>query len=513
MLSQRLVRSRTGSYSCCAEAYMVDSLNERIYGNVACAEKYQRLAAWYWWGSDYMNRVPVTTDEQDCKCVTDQEALDAIALLDPQCVRCNDCGDRPRTCEITPDLTVYDAVDASYQGQADPTLYYLIASNLNNLSTTWGTNTFNIVRGTTFTTPNPGQIIYSASDDAYYVRNDQSETTPLFPQLNGSIAGTTLTVTSEWPDTNAYLGRNIVIEVSDDATTWVGAYSGLETVLASPLALTVSSSVLYMRTTYYDPLSSQFRCVYGPFNGLVTPDTIPPLPIRSFSFDTGSFIGPVTPQLLPFNFAGEPTWTIAFYYQSDAPGGVPYNAPVLMQGSDGTSMGTGSTTGSDFGISWSDTGGGGGVYLNATANDTLSDGSWHHVAFVRTTMDTSVSPLMYLDGIFVPLTATPSGIGTIGGADMSIYFGDTSSFVTDPFHMGQIYACSAALTQAQIQSIIIPNIMSNSDGSFGRLFWYQPSLTDNLSTTPYVDGNASGAPDLVGTGAVVFDTVNLPPIP
>lgn len=515
MLDELLITGRRTAYMSCAAVADARGTQDRIHGDLKCAKQNERRAIAYWWAADVMNRTQV--GDEDCcdQCVTDAFALAVIAKYDPTCVVCC-CGDVPITCDIDATYTVYWAVDASYQSLADASLYYLIATNLNSLATSWGTNTGSIVQGTTFLVPNPGEIIYSAQDEEYYVRNDQGDTTPLFPRLDASITGTTLTVTSPYPDTSAYLGRNIVIEISSDATAWTAAYSGTEAVLATPMDLTAPADTLYIRTTYYGPIGSDPQCDYGPFMGLVTPDSAPPQPVRSFQFDPGATIAPVGSQTLDFNFAAEPTWTLAFWLKSDLATSNFLNSPFNALGVTSTmSLGSPTIPSDEFTIAWNDGNGGIGNYSNLTINTVLSDGNWHHVAFVRSTGDNAIAPTMYVDGVIVPLIVNQSDPISIGNTEpMGIYLGDISTFNPASFHLGQLYACTQPLVQPQIISTIIPNLMAGNDSGFGRLFWYQPTLTDNLTVSPFVDGGAAGAPQLqTSSGVVTFDTVDLPPIP
>lgn len=512
MLSERLVIGRSSAYGCCSEYYEALATEEAIHGDPKEAECLQRKALLFAWGSDLMQRTPFEGHE-DRGCVTDAFALKQINKLDKdRCVTCK-CGDRPITCVIDQEFTVLRAADASYEPLAVAGQYYLIISNLNSLSGGWGDHVGEIVINTTYTTPDPGDIIYDATLDDYYVRNDQGETTELFPRLDASLVGTTLTVTSPAPDTSVYMARSCVVEVSSDATTWTAVYSGPENVFDPDEDFTVADTTIYIRTTYY---THDFECTYGPFMGLVTTDSSPPQPVRSFQFDPGAVLAPVGSQTLNFNFAAEPTWTLAFWLKSDLATSNFLNSPFNALGVT-SSMGMGSPTipSDEFSITWNDGNGGIGQYSNLTINTVLSDGNWHHVAFVRSTGDNAIAPTMYVDGVIVPLTVNLSSPISIGSTEpMGLYLGDVSTFNPDSFHLGQLYACTQPLVQPQILSTIIPNLMAGNDGSFGRLFWYQPTLTDNLTVSPFVSGFAVGAPQLeTSVGVVAFDTIDLPPIP
>lgn len=511
MLTERLVLSRSSAYGCCSEYYEALATTEAIYGNTEEAECLQRKALLFMWGSDVMQRTPFEGHE-DRGCITDEFALQTINMLDAdRCVTCK-CGDRPITCVISQDFTVLRAADASYEDQALPNQYYLIITNLNNLSGGWADHVGEIARNTTYTVPDPGDIIYDATLDDYYVRNDQGETTELFPRLDASLIGTTLTVTSPAPNTSAYMDRDCVVEVSPDATTWTAVYSGAESVFDPDEDFTVASDSLYIRTTYY---TEDFDCTYGPFMGLLTPDTAPPQAQASFAINNGnSYAGPVSPQALSFNFVGEPTWTIAYWFRSDTPGGTPYGGPLYaVSVLADWDLAFGASTPNNIVVQYF----GPGVaanYENATANDIISDGAWHHVCVVRTALDMDTAPLLYVDGIFMPLTlVSGGGAGVLDSSPVGIYLGDFAGANTSAIHMGEVYACSTARTQSDVQNIIIPNLMNSNDGGWGRLFWYHPSLTDNIAASPWVDGNAAGAPDLKNIFGATIDLADAPPIP
>ena len=308
VISDRIIIGRRTAYACCAAQFDADATEARLYPNPHCKcdwKKKQNLAYAYAWAARIMRETPLST-ETDCvgKCVSHEFACKVIQKFDPKCVKCG-CGDSPTTCDITPDVTVYQAADADQQtvipnvaGQQT-----LIISNANGVSNGWSSHVGQIATNDgsgafTYTTPVSGTVVYAALTNNYFVAYTGGAG-PYFPIVDGSLTGFTLTLLSRNPAIALLYSREVLVETSPDNITWTARYSGPESVLAYGYVVpgNVTDSPLYARVTYF--YGSELDCQAGPFTGTIPPYVSPPCGILQYT-------------ATPTGVCGTNTWRINF---------------------------------------------------------------------------------------------------------------------------------------------------------------------------------------------------------
>lgn len=475
-ISDRLLIARRTAFACCAAQFDAEYTQELIFGDKACAARKKRLSLAYWWAADVMNHTALSTEDENCQCVTHLFACQVIRKMDPGCVVCG-CGNKPIQCTIEPDYTVYQAVDAGFQSGADPALAYLIVSDLNGWGGTWAQHVGEVVQGTTFTLPIVGSIILDAVqapfayNTALWVRTS-SGVGLLFPRFDASLNGTTLSVLSRYPPANALLQRDILIEVSTDATIWIGAYVGNE---AGPIpTLTVDPATIYIRTTYFYEAENQ--CQTEPLMGEIPP----PVELRlsiNFSNDDAGQAGLLVSQTTSNTITDiytQTQWTLASYLKASS-------AQSFFQLFQFLTTGIQNVTevylnGGSF--QWLMPGGG---TISAPFN--FFDNTWHHLAITKNSSSvsnyTNGTVKIYVDGL--PKVVT-------GGANLSIQAGQTLMrvgspvFGTPPFagyvHMCEIYACNTERSQSDIQNILMTGTAQANDATWGRTLYIPPLNSD-----------------------------------
>lgn len=299
-LNSNLVISRRNAFACCAAEASKNAIAAKIVGDEDCYKNYMRIAVWYRWGADVMARTPADGDDTCCsgnQCVTDEFALATINKLDALdgCVKCG-CGspaDRPLTCDITPDLTVYQALDADQQlvGPNVAGRTTLITTNINGVSNGWSANLGKIATddGTgvfTYTIPAFASVIYAATQNSYFVTY-AGGAGPLYPEIDGNLVFFDLTLMSRWPGVTLQYSRDVLVETSPDGTTWAPVYFGTETALAYGLLLTpVTNSPTLTRSTYY--YNEYNTCSAGPVAGSIPPFIAPPCGIIAYTITPDS---------------------------------------------------------------------------------------------------------------------------------------------------------------------------------------------------------------------------------
>lgn len=312
VLSDRIILGRRTAYACCAAEYDAKATQALIYGDKACAKKEQQLAYAYMWAADVMSRTPLSTETGSCAgCVSHDFALQVIHKFDPRCVVCG-CGDKPNTCDITPDITVYQAADADQQtvlpNVAGRTT--LITGNVNNVSNGWSAHVGQIATddGTgvfTYTTPAPAKVIYAATQAINYV-SYTSGVGPLYPPIDGQLVFLNLTLFSRFPSVTALYSRDVLVETSPDGTNWTAVYYGPESSLATGVTVTSSSSPTFTRATYYYGQDNECK---ASVDGSIPPFVSPPCGILSKTITPVAVCGTSTWKLT-VNFAQIDGWNI-----------------------------------------------------------------------------------------------------------------------------------------------------------------------------------------------------------
>lgn len=498
-------------------------VDEDIFGNIKCANEQYRLGLRYDWLFKYLCRTPTSTESAARRCITHDQAYAQIVRGSPLCVQCG-CGEEYPNCDVTPNFTAYNVVDASFQPAALPGQTYLIRSNFLMWGGTWASHVGELVTDTTFQVILPGQITLNASNGRYWVQTSVGQA-PYFPPVSGTLSGTTLTLVSYYPTENDEGGKDVLIEVSSDSITWVGVYIGPEGTI--PATVTVASDTAFVRATYYTE-NQQLVCPHTAVTGNI-PAQIP----QSVYFDPGAYMKDVADVPFNFCFPDEPTWTLAFYYRADdaqtwpflLEGHNPLFIPGVPQGMDafGTwllvteaildapnypdppistyySLRMGGDNNNPFNL------------INAfqIPNNTNFpfDGQWHHFAFVKSNPDSSVPIRIYVDGInmnaFIYGTYVPRVAQDFTPA-LAFGLGDGSG--SAGFKTVDTYVCRRPYTQAEVQSILMTRTIASSIAIDDPQMWVQPGAADAIGVSPYISSNVSGVPALTPfTGTITFST-------
>lgn len=488
----RIVQGRRTAYATCAARFSAAATQDAIYGDAKCAEVNNARATAYWWAQDVMARTAIGRESCECQCVTQEFACEVISLMDPACVECA-CGDRPATCAITQNYTVYQAADADQQtvlpNIAGRTT--LILSNNNGSFNEWAQHVGEIATDDgagnfTYTVPSSGQIILDDSGNDYYIAFSGG-VGPLYPVINGSLVGTNLALISESPQVNVIAGREIVIAVSEDGVTWTGVYNGSESAFAGSFVATVSGSPTLVRSIY---IYGELECQSSPVDGEIPP---PATFRRSFEFlynvNTQEQFGGLVDSggIMCTDWYLDAQWTFAFYIKLSAGvtdatlmnaefrGDLAYPVEVYY----GIYTPNAITV---FGV----------PLLGATFPiGALNTNTWTHLAFVKSGSPGDFSSLvLYVNGVAV-LPTTPQGPsfppGTspppIGPRGYTIN-GGNAAFTNYPDYIrwAEIYSCNTALSQSDIQNILMTGTVDGNDGAWGRTTYLKPIDSDAIGT-------------------------------
>lgn len=262
-ISDAQVQNYSSALSCCAIDAAYQSIQARIYGDTACAEKNYRKAVYFQWAVSVMQRYLAG-------CVTAEFACLVMQKAGPICemCACAPAATNPVTpvppCDITPNYRVFDAQDASQQPGIPSSRSIYIISNTVPTDNTWALHVGQIITGITYVTPADGSIILNSLNSVFWVA---TPTGPgiYFPPINLVVVSGILTLVSSSVPTNAYLARQMLVE-GFDGTDWVVLYSGVETgVDGFQLS---SATYTGIRTSYYITQGIT-PCTYGPFTGTV----------------------------------------------------------------------------------------------------------------------------------------------------------------------------------------------------------------------------------------------------
>lgn len=289
--TQDQLEAQAFAFSQCATESTDLAIDAEIHGDAHCACEHDCRALWYWWGVDVLSRTP--SDDCDCddKCVDPEFACKVINLLAPGCVTCG-CGsadDVPYDCTIEQNWTVYQALDADQQtvvpNVAGRTT--LIISDLTDAGNDWADNVGSIATDDgagsfTYYVPPNASIVLSSDTSTYYVTYPGGAG-PLYPPIDGNQDFAELTLVSRFPSITSIYDRTVVVEVSEDGTTWVPVYSGPETPLAYGVLVTLTGGLLPVetRTTYY--YGEEDQCSFQYAEGTIPPFVPPPCGVLVYS--------------------------------------------------------------------------------------------------------------------------------------------------------------------------------------------------------------------------------------
>jgi len=263
-------------YAVCAVQSNALAIDDSIYGECGC--EHDCRAMYYQWGVELMNRTQATDCDCAGRCVDPEFACKVIKLLNPGCVECG-CGspdDVPESCEVSADITVYQAADASQQAilpnVAGRTT--LIVSDTTNAGNGWASHVGEIATndGTgvfTYSVPPPGSIILSSTDQVLWVAFAGGAGW-YYPSIQGSVVSGNLTLISVAPQVTLLYARTIIVELTTDGTNWTPFYSGPETIMASGYTAPFSPDPIQARTTYF--YGSELQCTSDPVLGSIPPD-------------------------------------------------------------------------------------------------------------------------------------------------------------------------------------------------------------------------------------------------
>ncbi len=298
-LPQDVIEAQQFGFSVCAGESTVDATQNDIFGEKDCYCDNQARAMFYWWAVDVLARTPIEGDDDECcpKCVTDEFACEVIRTMSPGCITCG-CGnpdDVPESCDIVPDITVFQALDADNE----PTLPQfqvhttLIISDLTDAGNEWADHVGDIATGSgpgtfTYYTPPVGTIVFDSATATNYITY-AGGAGPYYPIIDGNQVSTTLTLVSRSPSITASMTRTVVVEVSEDDVTWLPVYSGPEAPLATATVtytLAFGYSPIYTRTTYF--WGEYLGCSYRFSEGTIPPYVPPPCGILVYSITPDS---------------------------------------------------------------------------------------------------------------------------------------------------------------------------------------------------------------------------------
>lgn len=529
----RIVQGRRTAYATCASRFSAAATQDAIYGDGKCAEVNNARATAYWWAQDVMVRTAVGRENCECQCVTQEFACEVISLMDPACVECA-CGDRPATCAITQNYTVYQAADADQQtvlpNVAGRTT--LILSNNNGSFNEWAQHVGEIATNDgagnfTYTVPSSGQIILDDSGNDYYIAFSGG-VGPLYPVINGSLVGTTLTLISEAPQVNAIAGREIVIAVSEDGVTWTGIYNGLESALEDPLVVTVTGQPTEVRSFY---IYGELECQSVPNDGTITVDGNPPATARSYQLPPGSSIEGTD---AAFTFAPwyEPRYRLSFWMKFDEAviATSPYEEVGVSVYTSYISFPAFFLNYTQIFVQRSP------LYNNAISfnlectTETVTNtriyttqsipgfdpSQWHNIRLVKEALTVATRNqlpdfTLYVDGVEVPLEviseidgganpAIPWESGTVG------LYRRTAVSTKDAF-IDEVYMDTRPDTDGN--AVLLTNLMEQAYAPNSWVFWYRAEVPDDLTAPPYSTPNAPNAPYLQafsGTPSLSNDT-------
>ena len=289
------VQAQAFGFATCSGESTYSAVQNRIYGDCKCYEHDQMRAMFYWWATDVMERTPQEGGDCNCgKCVTDEFACSVITLMGPGCIVCG-CGsesDRPISCDIAYDQTVYQAADADQElvlpNVAGRTT--LIISNATPVTNNWSAHVGEVATddGTgifTYYAPAVGDVILDAGTSTYYVAY-AGGVGPLFPPIDGNLVFLNLTLFTRFPGVTAQYNRNVAVETSPDGVTWTVVYFGPESALIAGYTAVVSDSPTLTRSTYY--YGEEDFCSYAYADGSIPPFVAPPCGILVYDITPDS---------------------------------------------------------------------------------------------------------------------------------------------------------------------------------------------------------------------------------
>lgn len=482
-LSDRLILGRRAAYLCCACDYAAVWQRSLIEGNRDCAKEYRRKALAHLWAYTVVRDYPISTETGACcsDCEDDDFVLAVINKMDPGCVNCG-CGTRPLTCDITPDYSVSSLQDAAFQPNAVAGVSYLIGTNVSGWTGTWGDHVNSIVTDTTFTPVPVGKIIYDASNEIglYWVQT-QNGVGLLFPRLNGTLVGTTLTVASLYPDVHTLLNRTIVVEVSEDGVTWTAIYVGAESQFANPTPFDVTGTPAHIRTTYtYGEIE---QCSQTATGAIPPPPPVPKLSFQIQNDEINGSTGTLHPAQIPVNGVTdvyqEAEWTLAFFAKGSTQGVSAfatlfsfYRASNLIE----LTITPGTMSLTNYGA------------MNKVCVGTFFDDTWRHYAIVKSGangLDYGTGTIkIYINGVEQSLILDTNddpidfnNLGQVFSVMGQSFPGGAGPF-TGYVRMCEVFMSNQAVSQSDIQNILMTGTVNQV--GYPRTMYAQPTAADTL---------------------------------
>ena len=172
----------------------------------------------------------------------------------------------PAPCDIVPDFTVTQLVDANQEGALLPVGPWFLATNTYDVSNTWSQHVGDIVNtDLTFTPVALGQTVYDIQTAMYYTVTTGG-IGPLFPNLIVTYGVGQYTVSSQFPAITA-AGNRLVILVDDDGTV---VWGGTEDQMPSTLPYTGQFAEPITAIYFYDG-----TCQFDALVAVVYPEPVP----------------------------------------------------------------------------------------------------------------------------------------------------------------------------------------------------------------------------------------------
>lgn len=172
----------------------------------------------------------------------------------------------PAPCNIVPDYSVTQLVDANQEGSLLPAGPWFIATNTYGVTNGWSSHVGDIVNtDLSFTTVALGETVYDLQFSEYWTVTSGG-IGPLFPNLTLTYGVGQYTISSQLPAISA-VGTRLVIVADDDGTI---VWGGTEDQLPSTLPFTGQFTEPITAIYFYDG-----ACQYDTPVGVVQPEPVP----------------------------------------------------------------------------------------------------------------------------------------------------------------------------------------------------------------------------------------------
>lgn len=280
-LSDTLISSRRTAYACCAGKYSVLARKAFERGDTKKWGYYKQAMKQALWAASVMNRIPLSTEDADCKCVSDDVACAVIQQMDPLCITCG-CYPPPASggdptpapdCTVATDYTLVSVADA-FLGPFDVDGTYLITSDVLGIGDP-PIGAVGTAASGAFTqtgTLGAGEVALD-SDSGLYWQGSASGPWPLFPAAIFTEFASALYVQSSFPLQQQGDTRSIEVEYTRNGSNWtsLGVITGDQLADGYTFSfLATALPVTGVRVTY-----QVGECFYGPFTQYITTNSLP----------------------------------------------------------------------------------------------------------------------------------------------------------------------------------------------------------------------------------------------